>query len=79
MLKRLFGHNTSVFASCNAYLTTHRNGEPPTDYTEMVNRRHEMAEFNTDCTDFMVNAEERRPAPAKIEEIHAMPLANDAH
>ncbi|VDM47957.1 unnamed protein product [Toxocara canis] len=45
-LKELFGHNTSVFARRYNYLRTQRNGESLSDYTGMVNRRHEMAEFN---------------------------------
>ncbi|VDM46500.1 unnamed protein product [Toxocara canis] len=45
-LKELFGHNTSVFARRYTYLRTQRNGESLSDYTGMVNRRHEMAEFN---------------------------------
>ncbi|KHN79597.1 hypothetical protein Tcan_00527, partial [Toxocara canis] len=45
-LKELFGHNASVFARRYNYLRTQRNGESLSDYTEIVNRRHEMAEFN---------------------------------
>ncbi|VDM27525.1 unnamed protein product, partial [Toxocara canis] len=45
-LKELFGHNTSVFARRYTYLRTQRNGESLSDYTGMVIRRHEMAEFN---------------------------------
>ncbi|EYC16485.1 hypothetical protein Y032_0033g2683 [Ancylostoma ceylanicum] len=45
-LKDLFGHNTSVFARRYAYLRTQRNDETIRDYTGLVNRRHEMAEFN---------------------------------
>ncbi|PIO70411.1 hypothetical protein TELCIR_07734 [Teladorsagia circumcincta] len=42
----LFGHKTSVFARRYAYLKTQCNGESLRDYTGLVNRRHEMAEFN---------------------------------
>ncbi|PIO69171.1 hypothetical protein TELCIR_09017 [Teladorsagia circumcincta] len=45
-LQELFGHNTSVFARRYAYLKTQCNGESIRDYTGLVNRRHEMAEFN---------------------------------
>ncbi|VDM44297.1 unnamed protein product, partial [Toxocara canis] len=45
-LKELFGHNTPVFARRYNYLRTKRNGESLSDCTGMVNRRHEMAEFN---------------------------------
>ncbi|PIO73517.1 hypothetical protein TELCIR_04512 [Teladorsagia circumcincta] len=45
-LQELFGHNTSVFARRYAYLKTQCNGESLRDYTGLVNRRHEMAEFN---------------------------------
>uniref|UniRef100_A0A183TWX4 Retrotrans_gag domain-containing protein n=1 Tax=Toxocara canis TaxID=6265 RepID=A0A183TWX4_TOXCA len=45
-LKELFVHNMSVFARRYTYLRTQRNGESLSDYTGMVNRRHEMAEFN---------------------------------
>ncbi|VDM48469.1 unnamed protein product [Toxocara canis] len=45
-LKELLGHNTSIFAHRYTYLRTQRNGESLSDYTGMVNRRHEMAEFN---------------------------------
>ncbi|EYC29725.1 hypothetical protein Y032_0006g3146 [Ancylostoma ceylanicum] len=45
-LKELFGHNTSVFARRYAYLRIQRNDETIRDYTGLVNRRHEMAEFN---------------------------------
>ncbi|EPB67444.1 hypothetical protein ANCCEY_13469 [Ancylostoma ceylanicum] len=45
-LKELFRHNTSVFARRYAYLRTQRNDETIRDYTGLVNRRHEMAEFN---------------------------------
>ncbi|VDM31412.1 unnamed protein product, partial [Toxocara canis] len=45
-LKELFGHNTSAFALRYTYLKTQRNGESLSDYIGMVNRRHEMAEFN---------------------------------
>ncbi|XGW14023.1 hypothetical protein V3C99_000366 [Haemonchus contortus] len=45
-LQKLFGHNTSVFARRYAYLKTQCNGESLRDYTGLVNRRHEMAEFN---------------------------------
>ncbi|VDM43190.1 unnamed protein product [Toxocara canis] len=38
--------NTSVFASRYAYLRTQRNGESLSDFTGIVNRQHEMAEFN---------------------------------
>ncbi|VDM43615.1 unnamed protein product [Toxocara canis] len=46
-LKELFGHNTSVFFRRYTYLRTQRDGESLSYYTGMVNRRHEMAEFNT--------------------------------
>ncbi|KHN82971.1 Uncharacterized protein K02A2.6, partial [Toxocara canis] len=46
-LKELFGHNTSVFVRRYTYLRTQRDGESLSYYTGMVNRRHEMAEFNT--------------------------------
>ncbi|VDM25800.1 unnamed protein product [Toxocara canis] len=45
-LKELSGHNTSVFARRYNYLRTQRNCESLSDYTGLVNRRHEMAEFN---------------------------------
>ncbi|VDM40590.1 unnamed protein product [Toxocara canis] len=45
-LKELFVHNTSVFARHYNYLRTQRSCEPLSDYTGMVSRRHEMAEFN---------------------------------
>nr|CDJ84647.1 gag-pol polyprotein [Haemonchus contortus] len=45
-LQKLFGHNTSVFARRYAYLKFQCNGESLRDYTGLVNRRHEMAEFN---------------------------------
>uniref|UniRef100_A0A7I4YMP9 Peptidase A2 domain-containing protein n=1 Tax=Haemonchus contortus TaxID=6289 RepID=A0A7I4YMP9_HAECO len=45
-LQELFGHNTSVFTRRYAYLKTQCNGESLRDYTGLVNRRHEMAEFN---------------------------------
>ncbi|PIO63146.1 hypothetical protein TELCIR_15268 [Teladorsagia circumcincta] len=45
-LQELFGHNTSVFARQYAYLETQCNGESLRGYTGLVNRRHEMAEFN---------------------------------
>ncbi|PIO77554.1 hypothetical protein TELCIR_00316 [Teladorsagia circumcincta] len=46
-LQELFGHNTSVFARRYTYLRTQCSGETLRDYTGLVNRRHEMAEFNT--------------------------------
>ncbi|EYC16479.1 hypothetical protein Y032_0033g2679 [Ancylostoma ceylanicum] len=46
ILKELFGHNTSVFARRYAYLRTQRNDETIRDYTGLVNRHREMAEFN---------------------------------
>lgn len=45
-LKELFGQNTSVFARRYIYLRIQRNGECLNDYTVVVNRRHEVAEFN---------------------------------
>ncbi|KHN77260.1 hypothetical protein Tcan_00464, partial [Toxocara canis] len=45
-LKLLFGHNTSVFAHRYTYLRNQRNGESLSDCNEMVNRRHQTAEFN---------------------------------
>ncbi|KAL6726406.1 hypothetical protein Aduo_008379 [Ancylostoma duodenale] len=45
-LRELFGHNTSVFTRRYAYLWTQRNDESICDYIGLVNRRHEMAEFN---------------------------------
>ncbi|EYC44064.1 hypothetical protein Y032_0473g2103 [Ancylostoma ceylanicum] len=45
-LKELFGHDMSVFVRRYTYLRTQRNDETMRDYTGLVNRRHEMAEFN---------------------------------
>ncbi|PIO68647.1 hypothetical protein TELCIR_09554 [Teladorsagia circumcincta] len=46
-LQELFGHNRSVFARRYTYLRTQCSAETLRDYTGLVNRRHEMAEFNT--------------------------------
>ncbi|VDM36889.1 unnamed protein product [Toxocara canis] len=45
-LKELFRHNTSIFARRYTRLRIQRNGESLSRCTGMVNRRHEMAEFN---------------------------------
>ncbi|KHN86301.1 hypothetical protein Tcan_01224, partial [Toxocara canis] len=43
-MKEQFGRNMSAFVPRYTYLRTQRNGDYPSDYTGMVNRRNAVAE-----------------------------------